>query len=72
VKFTCGVLKTQELNKQKNVFNNSEIANRNGASHQVKRIVGRSRCAAEKNLKTRYNSHKCSIPGILKKGVYHG
>jgi hypothetical protein len=32
----------------------------------VKNVVGRSRCAAEKILKTMYNSQRCPIPGIIK------
>jgi hypothetical protein len=49
--------------------------NRRGASRSVRvnRLVGRSRYAAEKNLKLVYNSRRDPISGTIKKReVYHG
>jgi len=40
---------------------------------RLKRLVGRSRYAAVKNLKMVYNSQRCPIPGTTKTkgGIYH-
>lgn len=39
-------------------------------AHPLQRFVERSRYAAEKNLELVYNSHRCPIPGAIKRREY--
>jgi len=71
VELSCLGLYADKLCMIKIYVKADTFRSRSVAPGQLRRLVERSRYAAEKKSKIVYNSYTCPISGIYKKGVYH-